>query len=131
MIDYEVKIFNNVHEVAASLCAKNRFVSTPINSYADLPAGCLFEMDSFTVRRRQSSTPKENFSRVTYQAESVAKTKAKCRSIFNAIDERMIQLNFTRISGQYITGPDIPEIVRYVARYEADIDPDGNIYRVS
>lgn len=129
MIDYEVKIFNNVHEVAAPLCAKNRFVSTQINSYADLPAGCLFEMDNFTVRRMQSSTPKENFSRITYQAEAVAKTKAKCRSIFSAIDGRMIQLNFTRISGQYITDPDNTDFVRYVARYEADIDPDGNIYR--
>jgi len=131
MIDFEVKIFNDVHSVAAPLCAKNRFVSTPINSYADLPACSLFEMDSFTVRNRQSSTPKENFSRVTYQVTVAAKDKEKCRSIFKVVDERMIQLNFTRISGQYITDPENPDFVQYVARYEADIDQVGNIYRVS
>lgn len=129
MIDYEVKIFNSVHEVVAPLCAKKRFVSTPLDSYADLPAAMLLEMDNFTVRNRQSSTPTENFSRITYQGEVVAKTKSKCREIFSAMDTRMIQLNFTRISGQYITYDDNPEIVRYVARYEADIDPEGNIYR--
>ena len=129
MIDFEVKIFNSVHEVVAPLCAKNRFVSKSINSYADLPAASLYEIDSFTVRARQSSTPRENFSRVTYQGESVAKTKAVCRSIMKAMDERMVALNFTRISGQFIDDPINQEYVRYVSRYEADIDPDGNIYR--
>ena len=129
MIDYEVKIFNNVHEVAASLCAKNRFLSTQIDSYTKLPAAALWEMDSATVRKRQSSTPAENFARVTYQGEVVAETKAKCREIFKAMDDRMIQLNFSRISGQYIAYPDNPKIFRYVARWEAEIDPYGNIYR--
>lgn len=130
MIDFEVKIFNKVHEVVSPLCAKNRFVSTPIESYTKLPAAALWEMDSTTVRRRQSSEATENFSRVTYQGEVVAETKAKCREIFGAMDGKMIQLNFSRISGQYITYPDNVKIVRYVARWEAEMDPDGNLYRV-
>ena len=129
MIDYEVKIFNYVHEAAAPKCAKNRFVSTPINSYTNLPAGSLYEMDNQTIRDLQSSMPVENFARITYQAEAVAKTKSKCREIYKVIDDRMISLNFSKMSGQYITYPDNPEIVRYVARYEANIDADGNLYR--
>ena len=128
MIDFEVKIFNKVHEAVAPLCAKNRFVSTPIESYTKLPAAALWEMDSATVRRRQSSTPGENFARVTYQGEVVAATKEKCREIFKAMDEKMILMNFSRISGQYITYPDNMKIVRYVARWEAEVDPDGNMY---
>lgn len=131
MIDYEVKIFNKVHEVAAPLCATNRFVSTPILSYTNLPAASLYEMDSMTVRERQSSTPVENFARVTYQLDVVASTKKKCREIYKAIDDRMISMNFTRESGNYITYPDNAKVVRYVARYGAEIDPDGNIYRRS
>ena len=129
MNDYESTIFNNVHAVASPLCAKNRFVSTPILSYTTLPAASLYEMDSQTVQYRQSSTPKENFSRVTYQLDVVAETKAECRKIFAAIDERMIQLNFSRVSATYITYPDNAKVVRYVARYDAEIDPEGNIYR--
>ena len=131
MIDYEVQIFNAVHSVAASKCAKNRFVSTPIESYASLPAASLYEMDNATVRHRQSSTTVENYSRITYQLDVAAGTKSKCREIFGVIDAKMISLNFTRISGHYVTYPDNAKVVRYVARYEADIDTDGNLYRIS
>lgn len=129
MIDYEVAIFNNVHEVAAPLCAKNRFLSKPIESYTNLPAAALFEMETRTVRERQSSTPVENFVRVIWQLDVVADTKAKCKSIFSAIDGRMIALNFSRISSTCIPYPDETTFVRYTARYEAEIDRDGNIYR--
>ena len=129
MIDYEVKIFNSVHEVAAPLCAKNRFLSTQILSYTNLPAASLFEMDNRTVRDRQSSTPIENYGRISYQLDVVAKTKAKCREIFKAADDRMIALNFSRTSATYVTYPENTDVVRYVARYEAEVDRDGNLYR--
>lgn len=129
MNDFETTIFNNVHSVASPLCAKNRFVSTPILSYTTLPAASLYELDNRTVLAQQSSTPTENFSRITYQLDVVAATKAECRKIFVAIDERMIQLNFSRVSANYITYPDNTKVVRYVARYEAAIDSEGNIYR--
>lgn len=131
MIDYEVKIFNNVYEAVASMCAPKRFLSTPIDSYTKLPAASLCEIDNTTVRRRQSSVPIENFARIAYQAETAAATKTECRKIYKAMDDRMIALNFSKISGQYITYPDNPNVVRYVARYEAEIDRDGNIYRMS
>lgn len=129
MIDYEVKIFNKVHEVAAPLCAQNKFVSRQIISPTAFPAAALWEMDNTTVRSLQSSTPTENFARITYQCEVYARSKKQCREVFKAIDERMISLNFSRMSGQYIDNASNVEVFRYVARYEADIDADGNIYR--
>lgn len=131
MIDYEVKIFNNVHDAVAPLCAKNRFVSSQILSYTNLPAASLYEMDNRTVQRLQSSKPVENFARIFYQLDVVAKTKSACREIFKAADDRMISMNFTRTSAQYITYPDNTEFVRYVARYAAEVDADGNLYRIS
>ena len=130
MIDYEVKVFNRVHAKAAPLCAQGKFVSTVINTKPTaFPAASLIEMDNITVRERQSSTPKENFALVTYQLEIYATTKSECRKVFKAVDDEMISMNFSRMSGQYINLPENLNLFRYVARYEAEIDADGNLYR--
>ena len=129
MIDYEVQIFNTVYPAVAPLCAPNKFVSKRIVSETAFPASCLFEMDNATVRRKQSSTPRENFALITYQFEAFALTKRECRAVYAAADDMMLKLNFTRISGRYIDNPGNPDVFRYVARYEAEVDPEGNLYR--
>lgn len=129
MIDYEVQVFNRYHAAVSPLCAKDKVVSKQIVSVTAFPASSLVEMDNRTVRERQSSTPGENFARVMYQMEAFAKTKSECRKVFAAGDAAMIAMNFSRMSGQYIDNPGNPDIFRYVARYEADIDQNGNIYR--
>lgn len=129
MIDYEVKIFNKVHSAASPLCAKNGFVSKQIVKATAFPAGSLIEMDNATVRKRQSSTPRENFALITYQLDVFAKTKRECRAVFAAADDMMLKLNFSRMSGRYIDNPGNPDVFRYTARYEAVIDQYGNIYR--
>ena len=132
MIDYEVKIFDKVHGGVAPLCANKKFVSTVIvDPPTAFPAASLIEMDNSTVRQRQSSTPVENFALVTYQLDVYATSKSKCREVFAAADAAMIAMNFSRMSGQYINNPDNTKVFRYVARYEAEIDSDGNIYRRS
>ena len=131
MIDYEVKVFNTVHAVVSPLCSGGRFTSTPVKDYTKIPAASLYEMDNRTVKNRQSSTPVENFARIVYQFEAVATTKSGARAIFAAADAAMIAMNFSRISGQFIPYSDSQGIERYVARYEAEIDADGNLYRRS
>lgn len=130
MIDAEVKVFNALYPTVAPLCANNKFVSTVISeSPTAFPAVSLIEMDNTTVRNRQGSTPTENYALVTYQLEVYATSKSKCREVYTAADEAMIALNFSRMSGQYINNPDNTKVFRYVARYEAMIDREGNIYR--
>ena len=130
MIDAEVKVFNRVHASAAPLCAKNRFVSTIITEPPTaFPAGSLIEINNRTVLAKQSSTPVENFVNVMYQLEIYGTSKSQCRSVFSAADDAMISMNFNRISGQYIDNVGNTKVFRYVARYEAEIDRDGNIYR--
>ena len=132
MIDYEVKIFNMAYNAAAHLCANKKFVSTILTSpLTSFPAASLIEMDNATIRRYQSSTPVENFALITYQLEVYATTKSECRTVYAAVDEAMIAMNFSRISGMYINNPDNTKVFRYVARYEAVVDPDGNLYRRS
>ena len=130
MIDYEVKIFNKVYDVAAPLCAAKKFVSTIITEAPTaFPAASLIEMDNTTIRSRQSSTPAENFARITYQLDVYATSKSKCREVFAAADGAMIAMNFSRMSGQYVNNADNTKVFRYVARYEAEIDQEGNLYR--
>ena len=129
MIDYEVKIFNRVHSAVADLCAPKKFVSAQIVSPTDLPAGSLIEMDNATVTGRQSTSLVENFARITYQLDIFGRSKSECRKVYAAADEAMIGMNFNRISGHYIDNPGHPGVFRYTARYEAEIDPGGNLYR--
>ena len=129
MIDYEVKIFNRVHAAVSPLCAKNKFVSKQIVSETAFPAASLIEMDNTTVRSLQSSTPGENFALITYQLDVYAMNQSDCRKVFAAADEAMLGMNFSRMSGLYIDNPGNPDVFRYTARYEAMIDPDGNLYR--
>ena len=132
MIDYESTIFNRVHAVAAPLCADKGFVSTVISEKPTaFPAASLIEIDNRTIRARQTSTPVENFALLTYQLDVFATTKSKCRKVYAAVDDAMIALNFTRVSGMYWDNTSNTKVFRYTARYEAEIDPDGNIYRRS
>lgn len=130
MIDYEVKIFNRVYGTVAPLCAEKKFVSTVITEVPTaFPAASLIEMDNTTVRNRQSSTPAENYALITYQLDVYATSKSKCREVFAAADGAMIAMNFSRMSGQYINNTDNTKVFRYVARYEAEVDQEGNLYR--
>lgn len=130
MIDFEVKIFNRVHASVAPLCAKGKFISTMFSSPPTaFPAASLAEIDNITVTERQSSTPKENFGLVTYQLDVYATSKAECRKVLAAADEAMIALNFNRMSSPFAQSASNEKVFRYTARYEAMIDPEGNIYR--
>lgn len=129
MIDYEEKIFNRVHAAVAPLCAKNHFVSRQTVQPTAFPAASLIEMSNVTVRNRQTSTPIENYARLTYQLDVYAMKKRDCRNVFAKADEAMISMNFTRVSGQYIDNAGNPDVFRYTARYEATADADGTLYR--
>lgn len=130
MIDYEVKIFNRVHAVVAPMCADRKFVSTVISKAPPaFPAASLIEMDNRTVERAQTSTPKENRALITYQLDVYDTTKSGCKKVFAAADEAMIAMNFSRMSGLYIDNSANTKVFRYTARYEAEVDADGNLYR--
>ena len=130
MIDAEAKIFNRVYAKVAPLCANKKFVSTVIvDEPTAFPAGSLIEMDNRIVREHQSSTPVENIALITYQLDVYATSKKECRAVFMAADETMVAMNFCRISGMYINNPTNMKVFRYTARYDAEIDREGNIYR--
>ena len=131
MIDYEINVFDKVYRKVAPLCAKGKFVSTYVRSSTAFPAGSLVELINHTDRKRQSSTPVENYAVVMYQLDVYALSKAEARKVYATADDEMIALGFTRISGNFLDNADDVNVFRYTASYEAEIDRNGNIYRVS
>ena len=131
MIDYENHVFDKVYREVSSLFAKGKFVSAYIRSLTAFPAGSLVEITNHTDRRRQSSTPIENYAVVSYQLDIYALTKKEARKVFSAVDDQMIALGFTRTGGDFLDNIADPDVFRYMARYEAEIDRNGNIYRIS
>ena len=131
MIDYEVNIFDTVYRKVSNLFAKGKFVSVYVPDPTGFPAGSLVELTNYTDRKRQSSTPIENFAKVMYQLDVYALTKKEARSLLSAVDEVMIGLGFTRAGGEFLDNATNVNVFRYAARYEAEIDRNGNIYRIS
>lgn len=129
MIDVETKIFNRMYGSVAPLCAKNQFVSDYETRPPAFPAAALFEIENVTIRHRQSSTPVENFARITYQFEGYATSRSECKKLMNAGDEAMIAMNFSRMSGPHIMNDGNTKVFRGVARYDAEVDSEGNLYR--
>ena len=131
MIDYEIQIFNAVYPDIAPLCAKNRFISCPVSSLTAFPTVSLVEMANTTVRNRQSSSMEENYARIAYQLDVYAQSKKECKEVYAAADNAMMKHGFTRFSGSFIDYPENTKLFRYTARYEAEIDKNGVIYRRS
>ena len=129
MIDYETNIFDRFYRAVSPLCAKGKVSSIYVPAPTAYPACSLYELSNTTVRARQSSTPVENFARIMYQLDCYAKSKPECRALYKAADDAMIAMGFTRISGDYLDNFDETDMFRYAARYEAEIDRDGKIYR--
>ena len=130
MIDFEANIFDNVYQVVAPMCASGKVSSVYVPSPTAYPAASLYELSNITDPKRQSSTPIENFSLITYQLDCYAKTKPECRELYKVADARLISLGFTRINGTFLDNLDNTNVFRYTARYEAEIDNDGVIYRI-
>ena len=131
MIDYEVNIFDTVYRKVSHLFAKGKFVSVYVPDPTGFPAGSLVELENNTVRKRQSSTPIENFALVMYQLDVYALTKKEARALLCAVDEVMIGLGFSRVGGEFLDNATNVNVFRYAARYEAEIDRNGVIYRNS
>ena len=130
MIDYEIHVFDKVYRAAAHLCADGKFVGMQVVNPTAYPAAALVEVSNTTVRERQSSTPVENFSRIMYQLDCYALDKFGCKAVYKAVDDEMIAMGFTRVMGTFLDNAGNPDVFRYTARYEAEIDPEGNIYRI-
>lgn len=129
MIDYETAIFNAVHPSVAPLCAKNAFRGVHTPTPTVFPTATLYELSNTTDRARRSTSLTEDFAILTYQAHVYAQSKAECRKVFSELDNAMTRIGFIRFSGTFTPNTTNSKVFEYVARYQAEIDPSGTIYR--
>ena len=130
MIDIEVPVFDSVYQAVSPKVTAGKFVSQQVKNATEFPCGSLVEIVNRTVRDRQTSTPIENFARVIYQLDVYGKTKKQVKEVYGLADDAMIAMGFTRTSGDYIDNAMNPDIHRRTARYEAEVDRQGTIYRI-
>ena len=86
-------------------------------------------MSNTTDRRRKTGSSLEDYAILTYEAHTYAMSKPECRELFSALDDAMMKLGFNRMSGSFTPNQSNTKVFEYVARYQAEIDRDGQIYR--
>lgn len=103
------------------------------NKPSSFPHVSIEEVDNYTTVAYLDSSCKEKISSVTYQVsvysnKTVGK-KSECRKILGFIDDRLIGLNFKRISMTPVPNEADTSIYRLVAMYEANTDGEQTFRR--
>lgn len=138
MIDIENIVFNHVYEKIHEMLPPGCMTSEYVHEASQFPFVTLIEITNNTVDRLQDNRLQENFALITFDANVYAKTKDECRNIIAALDDAMLEMQFSRVSpgiqylqligAQYLQVMQDPFVVRVQARYEAVTD-GKEIYR--
>lgn len=130
MIDVENYIFNETYDDIAPLCAKNGYRSVQGQVPTVFPAVNLYEMDNRINTNLWSNSGSDDYAILTYEAHVFATTKAECRKVAKALDDKLIRMNMTRLSGAYSPNTANSKVFEFVARYRVGVDENGVLYRV-
>lgn len=130
MIDVESYIFNAAYDDIAPLCAKNGYRSVQGQVPTVFPAVNLYEMDNRINTDMWSNSGSDDYAILTYEAHVFANTKAECRKVAKALDDKLIRMNMTRLSGAYSPNTANSKVFEFVARYRVGVDENGVLYRV-
>lgn len=129
MIDVEVDVFDYVYPSVAPLVPEGCFQSVYTPSPSAFPFATLMEMDNQSDANHMSTAMNEEYAVITYEANVYAMDKIQCREVMNALDTAMTQLNFRRLSMQFVPNLANAIIYRIVARYRAVADANKSIHR--
>ena len=129
MIDVEADVFDYVWTFVAPLVPQGCFKSVFVPNPSKFPFCTLMEMDNVTDEKNRTGKDEEDFAVVTYEANVYAMDKFECRRIMNALDNAMMELNFTRLSMSFIPNLADTTIFRITARYRAAADGNKTLYR--
>lgn len=130
MIDVEVPVFDYVYQAVSLLTPAVDFQSVFTPQPPTLPHATLMEIDNATDQSTATSSGADEFATIAYEANVYAESKQACRTVMDTIDRRMVALNFTRLSMQFIPNLADEAIYRYTARYRAKANQDKTIFRI-
>lgn len=133
MIDIENEIFADIASAVEAQMPKASLSSEYVKAPPKFPHASIVEVDNVALLRTRSNSSNENHATVTYEVNVYSNKKAgkktECRKLFEIIDNRFIQMGFTRMMMNVI--PDLYDatIYRMVGRYQAVVSRNHTIYR--
>lgn len=133
MINVEAEIFAYVskalHEKYSNIYITGEYVKKP----PQFPCVYLLEADNQAYFSTRTTESNENHVQVVYEADVFSNKKSarksECREILALIDEKMMELGFTRTLLTPVPNYEDATIYRLAARYRAVISKDKVIYR--
>ena len=130
MNDFETDVFDAVYDVIVPrYLPDGNFRSEYVREYKKLPLATLIRMDSIPDWNRKSTSDGEDLTIDTYESHVYAGTMDECKEIANAIANRMLQMNFRRLTMRPVLNGNDISVSQIVMRFEHRIDANGKMYR--
>ena len=129
MINIEIDVFDAVYRAVELLLPEGCFSSDYTPMPPALPHASLVEMDNYTDRDKLDTSLHEKYAIVAYEANVYGEDRFQVRRIMDAIDEKMQELGFTRLSLRPVDNVANPSIYRLTARYRAEVNSNKQIFR--
>ena len=127
--DFETDVFNECYPVMDSLLPEGNFRSEYVSEYKSLPLCTLVRMDSIPDWKRESTSDEEDLTIETYEARAYADSMEECKSIMNALAEKLRSMNFRRLTMRPVLNGGDTRVQQIVARFEHSIDSKGRMFR--
>ena len=127
--DFETDVFNECYPVMDSLLPEGNFRSEYVSEYKSLPLCTLVRMDSIPDWKRESTSDEEDYAIETYEARAYADSMEECKSIMNALAEKLRSMNFRRLTMRPVLNGNDTRVQQIVARFEHCIDSQGRMFR--
>lgn len=133
MIDIEKEVFAYVSKALREKYSKIYVTGEYIKVPPSFPCVFLIEADNQVYRNTRTTSSNENHVQVVYEADVFSKKtsgrKSECREILALIDEKMMELGFTRTLLTPVPNEEDATVYRLTARYRAIVSKEKVIYR--
>lgn len=133
MIDVENKVFDTVYNAVILEDPNATVISDTVEEFAKFPVVTLNEIDNSTFLKTLTRQNEEQHAKVTYEVnvycDNQTGHKAKCKQLFDAVDNALLGMKFTRTLVTRLPNVD-RTIYRMYGRYyaivsKAEVSEDG------
>lgn len=134
MIDIEFDIYNIVRSTVDELMGEGKVEVSSVYTKdpAHFPFVSVVETDNYSDDRTRTTDCNENFVMVTYEvniySNKNATKKSECKKIAKAIDDKLMQMNFSRLVLTQIPNLLDSTVYRMTGRYRVMVDKNRRLY---
>lgn len=133
MIDIEQKVYKLLSEAIRATYTTMRIYSEYIRTPEVLPCIMIQEIDTQNYLRSQDTESVENHILVSYQIDiftNGATKKEDAKAYATIINDKLLELKFSRTFANKLSNEDDDNIYRYVLRFSAIVGKDFYVYNI-